>query len=164
VYYAVASLDGKWRGVGFRDWMFDPDYSKGPLSVEDAMRAMLDGEDLFDGNGCKWQWDAEHKRFVSCDRNGIPSEWDIAGLIALGGLCRSAPKRKRTMTFWEVLAWASSADSFGWVVRKSDNGYWSPPQYYRYHSITLEDYQRARLLPDLSGIDESTIQGFEVEE
>jgi hypothetical protein len=30
--------------------------------------------------------------------------------------------------------------------------------------MTIEKYQRARLLPDLSGVDESTIQGFEVEE
>jgi hypothetical protein len=161
--YGVYTLDIDEGNYAWRDCMFDPGYSEAPLSVENAMRAMLDGEELFDKDGYKWRWDAEHKRFVSDDRKGIVSELAITGLFALGDLRRSAPKRKRLMTLWETLMWASSADSFGWLVRCGGDR-WRPPQFYSYHSDTLENYQRARLLPDLSGIDESTIQGFEAEE
>jgi hypothetical protein len=40
---------------------------------------------------------------------------------------------------------------------------WGQPQS-RGYNYDLKNYVRARLLPDLSGVDESTIQGFEVEE
>jgi hypothetical protein len=74
-------------------------------------------------------------------------------------------KHKRFMTRWEVLDWANSEASRGWVVcieSKSDD-FWEPPQCLGYN-LDIKSYRRARLLPDLSGVDESTIQGFEVEE
>jgi hypothetical protein len=72
-------------------------------------------------------------------------------------------KSNRIMTRWEILAWACSDESRGWVVRYDDNFHdWSPPQYYNYADLPVR-YQRARLLSDGSGIDEGTIQGFEVE-
>jgi hypothetical protein len=66
------------------------------------------------------------------------------------------------MTRWEVLNWIISEASRGWVVRDSSYA-WVPPQFHSY-TVAISDYQRARLLPDLSGVDEDTIQGFEVEE
>jgi hypothetical protein len=69
----------------------------------------------------------------------------------------------RTMTCWEALAWASSEASHGWVVTPEGDETWFPPQFYSYIG-NIDKYQRARLLPDGSGIDESSICGFEVEE
>jgi hypothetical protein len=48
------------------------------------------------------------------------------------------------------------------VVRQEGDT-WKPPQFFSYN-MDLDEHQRARLLPDLSGVDEDTIQGFEVEE
>jgi hypothetical protein len=56
----------------------------------------------------------------------------------------------------------TSEESRGWVVN-FDNSDWVSPQCRSYDG-ELKKYRRARLLPDLSGIDESTICGFEVEE
>jgi hypothetical protein len=73
---------------------------------------------------------------------------------------------KRFMTRWEVLAWVVSEESRGWVVRPSTQHAWAPPQSWYYvedDGVLLSYYQRARLLPDLSGIDEATLCGFEVE-
>jgi hypothetical protein len=67
------------------------------------------------------------------------------------------------MTRWEILAWANSEASRGWLVRGEGSDTWYVPQFYTY-TDDINGFQRARLLPDLSGIDEDTIQGFEVEE
>ena len=71
------------------------------------------------------------------------------------------------MTQLEVMDWAASEKSHGWLVRsepcEATDCFWHPPQYHSYDG-NLASYQRARLLPDLSGIDKSTIQGFEAEE
>jgi hypothetical protein len=134
-------------------WMFDPDYRPDePLSPEDAIRAMLDGERLADHDGVGY-W------YSGCGRFSSDSAW---GAQFVAGL-RRPEKRKRKWTRWEVLAWASSEESHGWVVRQEGDSVWKAPQYFAY---TLEEdrYQRARLLPDLSGVDPNTIQGFEVEE
>jgi hypothetical protein len=83
--------------------------------------------------------------------------------------------RKRPMTRYEILAWASSEESRGWFVNirlKGDDelqGDWQFPMHFKYDNYedTADDiyeYVRARLRSDLSGIDENTIQGFEVEE
>jgi hypothetical protein len=71
--------------------------------------------------------------------------------------------RTRSMTRWEILSWVNSPASQNWVVRTEGSGNWNQPQYFSY-SLGEDRYQRARLLNNLSGIDESTIQGFEVEE
>ena len=157
-------IDGEF--FSWKDWMFDPDYRGGdtplsadkPLPAEDAIRAMLDGgETLYDGNGWKFFWDKDEKQFV----------WEKDGTVInhhyFSDLHRRPPKRKREMTRWEVLNWANSDASRGWVVRLTKDEPWVTPPYYRYED-NISEYQRARLLPDLSGVDESTIQGFEVEE
>jgi hypothetical protein len=66
-----------------------------------------------------------------------------------------------------MMNWANSKASRGWVVRENaqhfdPQGGWVPPQHLEY-SLGIDDYQRARLKSDLTGIDESTIQRFEVE-
>jgi hypothetical protein len=66
------------------------------------------------------------------------------------------------MSRWEILAWANSEESRGWVVRQADDADWFHPQYFDY-LLNVEAYQRARFSPE-TGVDESTIQGFEVEE
>jgi hypothetical protein len=58
---------------------------------------------------------------------------------------------------------ANSGKSRGWVVKPENGGEWESPQFLGYN-MEADRYQRARLLPDLSGVDESTIQGFEAEE
>jgi hypothetical protein len=159
--------DGYW----WPDWMFDPDYdpSKEPLPAEDAIRAMLDGEVLYRQGGFEYHFDPDAYCFMQM-RN------DVAGakpITFFDGLYRRpvAPvKTKRLMTRWEILSWANSDASRGWVccyhvsaTSSAALSLWWPPQYSRYgEDLTL--YYRARLLPDLSGIDESTIQRFEVEE
>jgi hypothetical protein len=132
-----------------------------PLDAEDAVRAMLDGEVLHDDGGWEHSWDKKHKRFVYKSKDAVIIHDHFTCLH------RHPVKRLRYMTRWEVLAWANSEASRGWaVLYVYDNGNrskWSPPQFFDY-AAGIEQYRRARLLPDLSGVDESTIQGFEVEE
>jgi hypothetical protein len=151
VYY-LKELDQSWE-----DWMFDPDYrpEDEPLSARDAILAMLDGEKLYDKEG-HWAAFNDEKdcfEYEGPERNIVKSE--------VKGFSRRPARRKRPMTRWEILAWANSEASRGWVVRYMDHR-WQAPQIS--YGDNLEMYQCARLLPDLSGIDESTVQGFEVEE
>jgi hypothetical protein len=149
------------------DWMFDPDYrpEDEPLSAEDAIRAMLDGETLYDRSGDSYTFNKEKNCFecedVLEELTERVSEFD--------GLHRHPAKRNRPMTRREAIDWARSKESWGWLVRRSENdswGEWQHPIEFDYSLLYLElgkDYQRARMLPDHSGIDEDTIQGFEVE-
>ena len=133
----------------WEDWMFDSDYrDDGSLPAEEAFRAMLDGDTLY-------------------DKEGRPHSFTEAERSAFSCLRRQAPESKRPMTRWEILDWANSEASRGWAVCRvyddGSKGMWVIPQWHDYtHGIT--GYQRARLRPDLSGVDEDTIQGFEVEE
>jgi hypothetical protein len=138
--------------------MFDLDYNPadGPLSAGDAIIAMVrDRETLVDedGRAHRWDWD----NFL-CDLGG--NHW--VDFYEFNNLYRRPAKRKRAMTRWEMLNWANSEASRGWLVRSEIRGDWYLPQYFKYETA-IAQYQRARLLPDLSGVDESTIQGFEVE-
>jgi hypothetical protein len=85
--------------------------------------------------------------------------------------------KKRPMSRYEILAWATSEESRGWFVNihlKCDNelqGDWQFPTHFKYDNyedtaddIYIYEYVRAKLRTDLSGIDENTIQGFEIEE
>jgi hypothetical protein len=131
------------------DWMFDPDYKADELlSAEDAFEYLINGETLYDKEG-------KPRRFTDDEINTFYS------------LYRLPAKRKRPMTSWEVLDWANSEASRGWVVlciyNNGNRPKWSPPQFFDYDD-NVARYRRARMLPDLSGVDESTIQGFEVEE
>jgi hypothetical protein len=132
----------------WQDWVFDPDYSDdGPLDAEYAIRAMLDGETLY-------------------DKEGNPRKFTDAEIESFMSLSRSPPKRKRPMTRWEVLDWTNSEASRGWVVSHIAADMvlgWRPPQFFSYENDIVQ-YWRARLRPDLSGVDEDTIQGFEAEE
>jgi hypothetical protein len=150
----------------WEEWMFDPDYNPfgEPLSSEDAIRAMLDGETLCDKDGFEYHFDHEAHCFMKI-RNGVAGDHAVA---FFNNLYRLPVKHKRLMNRWEILNWANSDESKGWVVcydlvtPTSESG-WCSPQFDNYgHGIGC--YWRARLLPDLSGIDESTIQKFEVEE
>jgi hypothetical protein len=134
------------QDFNWEDWMFDSDSDykvDEPLSAEDAIRAMLDGETLY-------------------DKEGNPRRFSDAEIESFMSLYRLPPKRKRLMNRWEAMDWAGSEASRGWAVRSSTSD-WSLPQYFQY-SEDIEHYQRVRVLPDLSGVDEDTIQGFEVEE
>jgi hypothetical protein len=154
--------------------MFDPDYkADGLLSAKDAIIAMVrDGEHLLDKDGREFYWDDDVKIFwYTLDAvNDAGKEYTVRGSnFPLPDLYRCPSRRKRPMTRWEVLDWANSKAGRGWVVCPAGDGVsrppgvWRPPQFYGYDE-GVEYYQRARLLPDLSGVDESTIQGFEVEE
>jgi hypothetical protein len=136
--------------------MFDPDYKADePLSTKDAIQAMLDGETLYDHDGIKCWFNETSGTFVT-----ETYDQDLGSFI---GLRRRPAMRKRLMTRWEILDWANSEASRGWVVRYED-GRWISPQCQNYPEEVLDRYQRAKLHSDLSGVDESTIQGFEVEE
>jgi hypothetical protein len=148
-FNGIYRIDVDNQGFNWQDWMFDPDYlGDGPLEAEDAVRAMLDGETLYDKEG-------KPRRFTDDEINTFYS------------LYRRPAKHTRPMTRWEVFDWANSEASRGWVVRiiydSGSKNEWHLPQYIGYGSY-IKSYQRARLLPDLSGVDEDTIQGFEVEE
>jgi hypothetical protein len=152
---------GEWD---WQDWMFDPDYKPKdePLSAEDAIRAMMDGETLYRNHDMKYYWSEQDKCFYHYGPNSTVADevrW-------FNGLYRRPAKRKRRMTQREAINWAHSKESWGWLVRCEDfvRKEWMYPVEFDYSLSALNNYQRARLLPDLSGIDESTIQGFEVED
>jgi hypothetical protein len=144
------------------DEMFYPDYSPAePLSAEDAARAMLNGEILFNKEGEEHYWGTgfiigEERKDFFVKKEGFRQ------FSSFENLYRNIPKIIRTMTKDEAMAWASGSESLGWMVRCSFQN-WDFPRTFGYHG-TIKSYQRARMLPDLSGIDESTIQGFKVEE
>jgi hypothetical protein len=148
-YYRIDIDGGKW---GWENWMFDPDYKANePLSAEDAIRAMLDGETLYNEDGTiGYSWNGDSFNIVDKDNFDVYTFY------------RRPAKQKRAMTRWEVLDWTNSEASRGWVVRIDDKSEWVSPQCLGYGS-NIKDYRRARLLPDLSGVDESTIQRFEIE-
>jgi len=133
------------------------------LSPEEAIRAMLDGEILISRSGIKYKWD------IGCGGSGQFTDVDgVNGLNFFCALRRQPQKKTRPMDTFECLAWVNSPDSLGWMVSwKTDNytwGDWDIPQRFHYNdSIGSCEYRRARALPDKSGIDESTIQGFVVE-
>jgi hypothetical protein len=149
-------------GYDWADWMFDPDYdpTREPLPAKDAAQAMLDGETLYDKDGKERLWDEFNCSFNSYGTNDVMSTFD--------GLYRRPVKRKRPMNRYEILDWANSDKSRGWVICNSNTKptsefRWYCPQYLDY-ACGSENYWKARFLPDLSEIDESTIQQFLVEE
>jgi hypothetical protein len=145
-------------GWCWAEWMFDPDYydynpSDDPLSARDAIMAMMEGAKLYNSEGTAFWFTGDHFAWEMPDGNGGDQVKNFNGL---------SYKRKRLMTQWEAIDWSNSEASRGWVVISKNEGLWSPPQSFRYN-LNIGMYQRARLLPDLSGVDGSTIQGFEVE-
>jgi hypothetical protein len=156
-HYHTDLLDPGWLWV---DWMFDPEYTPDePLSQEDAVRAMLDGETLYNRKGAAYTYSSERHWFYVNDTI-IDRLFDFS---VFADLYRRPEKRKRLMTPEEAVKWAVSNESLGWVVRSKPLNTWFFPRQFEYFG-KMGLYERAELLPDLSGADESTIQGFEVEE
>jgi hypothetical protein len=170
-WYALAGSRNRWE-----DWMFDPAYDPSAvipakealfdlvhdlsaiLPAKEALFAMLKGETLYgvDGGSGSYSFNEERGCFEWKVDGAVSSSWTFAGFLS-----REPPKCKWYLTEDEMLAWANSNESLGWMVRC--DGIWSFPRDLGYVGAAT-NYQRARLLPDLSGIDETTIQGFEVEE
>jgi hypothetical protein len=143
----------------WEEWMFDPEFNPDePLSADDAIRAMLDGETLYNEKGHEYRWVKKRSHFIK----STDHEFTEGAVYYFDGLCRRPAKRKRPYTQEEAKAWAESEDSLGWMARISEDNVWNFPRNLGY-GYYIPDYQRARLLPDNSGIDESTIQGFEIE-
>jgi hypothetical protein len=158
--YHLENLPCRWE-----DWMFDPDYRPEyePLSVVDAIIAMVKGgETLYSIDGdFSYHWDGcgvmgTSKRLGHIDK--------YVSRFSHLKVRRPLPaKRTRPMTRWEILAWVNSEEARDWLARTEIGDVWYSPQALNY-DLDEYEYQRARLLPDHSGIDEDTIQGFEVEE
>jgi hypothetical protein len=150
---------------GWDDSMFDPYFNPPdePLSVEDAAKAMLDGATLYKEDGGEIWYDKTSKSFLVTTTPGlVVYTFKVPAFTAY-----RHPKRcKREMTNEEKRDWALSKACWGWMVRcrNTFNAWseWDFPSRFVYEGLSYE-HQRARLLPDFSGIDESTIQGFEVE-
>jgi hypothetical protein len=145
--------------------MFDPNYAPAdePLDAKDAIIAMVQhGATLYDRSGKRYWYSHDSDCFLCAE---IGERIDAKPVVNFSGLYygSSVPNRKRLMTRWEILAWVNSDESRGWVVQMAGDEEWFAPQCLSYN-VDIDIYRRALLLPDLSGIDESTIQVFEVEE
>jgi hypothetical protein len=162
-YYKLDIDEEKWF---WQDWMFESKYTAF-LSAKEAAKAMLEGEVLLDRDGRRHLWDNDKGLFIVSpyEENSI-----FKVIIDFNNLYRNKQKNNKEMTRFEKLAWASSSDSFGYVVRKksiiddANWGDWQLPQYYNYDNKdfigVIQNYQRAVLLPDGSGIDKKTIENF----
>jgi len=132
------------------------------LSPREAIIAMLDGETLVTTIGDEVAWSDKKGVFIFKESVGY--------LDCFRNLCRI--KKTKPMDTFECLAWANSPESHGWMVsikycdEDSKWNDWDIPQRFKYdgheayHGINVVSYRRAKALPDKSGIDGSTIQGF----
>jgi hypothetical protein len=149
------------------EWMFEPDYNPAdePLPAEDAVIAMVrEKQTLIDKEGGEYYWG----KYEGAPEKDIGFVYRYNGVEGINYSCftclyRHPEKRKRLMTKSEARAWAESDASLGWMVKGKMINAWKFPRNFEYGN-DMDGYRRARLLPGLSGIDESTIQGFEVEE
>jgi hypothetical protein len=147
----------------WEDWMFEDPTETGVLSPKEAVKAMLNGEVLVDKHGNEYRWSDEKQDFClrpigTAGTDIRKGDWPPGFFFGLRHITA-----KRPATRWEWMHWANTRASRGWLVRVSENSDWYLPQGISYGGC-VDTYQRARILPDLSGVDESTIQGFEVEE
>jgi hypothetical protein len=142
------------------EWMFDLNfYPDGILPSKLAIDAMVEGkETLYDDDG-KEYWFDENESAFKFRRHGSKCEHT---LMDVSGLQRSPEKQTQSFTRWEILYWVNSDESKGWFVKRIDDTKWRVPQYY-FYSQSADRYERAQLLLDKSGINESTIQRFKVE-
>ena len=116
-----------------------------------------------------------------CENTAILGRYTIKSVIDLKVAFEHIHSRIepvfRPMTQFEMLGWADSDSSRGWLVRAEFQGYtekkiysqWLLPQHFYYDKSRIFDkqilsYERAKLLPDHSDIDKSTIQGFTVQD
>jgi hypothetical protein len=128
--YRLDVDNGKWWWI---NKMFDPDFRSedAPLSAEDAIIAMVQNrETLYNKAGdCSYHWDGCGIMITSARVNSVNGYISRFNHMEF----RRSPsiKRKRPMTRWEILAWANSEESRGWVVAyTAGSGDWSPPQYH----------------------------------
>jgi hypothetical protein len=139
------------------------------LSPHEAVVAMLNGEVLDRGYNVEEKWDG--KQFVYRiigEKEWTPKPMD-GKFVGLRHCRKTCP-----MDTFECLAWASSPECQGWMVSIQYAGGsgvwrdWDIPQRFKYDGkeeysdsdIVVISHRRAKVLPDKSGIDESTIQGF----
>jgi len=147
-----------------------------PLSPREAVIAMLNGEELEQREPAaiilhvKWDEPCFMHRQIGA-RNWLPRPLEAR----FEYFYRKPVKKTRPMTAFECLAWVNSSDSQGWLVsvKYIGNDFWGDwdiPQRFKYDTQEnysdpgVVSYRRARVLPDKSGIDESTIQGFVMED
>jgi hypothetical protein len=125
------------------------------LNVEDAIRAMLDGKTVYADDGAHFWYDKTEKAFFKKHDNSMEHR-----VHSFNNPVFYTEQPKQYWTQWEAMDWANSEESHGWFVRRSGASGWCYPAQFDY-SNDMSDYERAYLLPDKSGIDESTIQRFE---
>jgi hypothetical protein len=158
-YYKLDLDVSNWK---WSDWMFDPDYTsdESPLSTVDAILTMLHNKTLFSKDGTiKYFFNG--RMFISVINDS--TSMIISTFEDKNFYYPCLKKGKRPMTRWEILDWANSEESRGWLVQVKGVDLWNSPQNFSY-TREKDEYRRARLLPDKSGIDESSIQEFEIEE
>lgn len=144
--------------------MSDIDSKVATLDPKDAVQLMLAGHTLIDSCGWKYHWDEKNAGFCFKTNSGdeLFSTRDFFGLRPYSG--DPVKKREtRPATRWEWINWANSPASVGWVVKHEADSTWCPPQSFAFRLFEPEEYRRARLLSDLSGVDENTIGMFMVE-
>ena len=130
------------------------------LTPKEAIIAMLNGKILRTAGGDSIEWSEERSGFIF-------NKINYYHLGSFNNLFRKPAKKTRPMTPFECLAWVNSNESVGYMVSNKINDYedwcdWDIPQRFMYSDRVA--YRRAKVLPDKSGIDESTIQGFVIEE
>jgi hypothetical protein len=128
----------------------------GKLSPREAIVEMLNGKTLITENGDRVTWNKEECAFIFIN-------YTKNYLCNFRNLSVEPKKNTRPMDTFECLAWVNSTESLGWLVsNKGENDEkwsdWDIPQRFKYTGYVA--YRRAKILPDKSGIDESTVQGF----
>jgi hypothetical protein len=167
-YYELNGIPGLWE-----DLMFEPVHSPAvPLNPIEAVERMVKGEPSYTEDGGRVLWDGNVNNFLGLQAGDINNDSLSIFNGSFEHLYENLPHlevlKKRDMTRWEVLAWATSEISHGWVVvndskAPADSDYWVSPQYFNYYG-SITNYKRAMLKPDCTGVDESSIQTFEVVE
>jgi hypothetical protein len=155
-YLLTADAGCHWWG----EWALetDPDERENrELQPREAIALMLAGSTLFDSKG------NEYRRRGSGFVATAPGTDHVEPVETFTGLFWDRPSSKRPWTTLELLSWASSGDSFGWVVKfRHDNG-WSPPQSFQYN-YPAGAYQRARIVEGPGGPTLGEPMEFETEE
>jgi len=141
------------------------------LLPREAIIAMLNGETLtLGGHPVEEKWDGNNFVYRVLGEKGWhlkPVDGKFVNLFF-----KKPPNKTSSMSRFECLAWVSSPESSGWMVsmKTKHDGDWRPwdiPQRFIFDgdegykiSFDYVSYRRARVLPDGSGIDESSIQVF----
>jgi hypothetical protein len=167
-YYNLNGIPCLWDNL-----MFEPGHSPAvPLNPIEAVKRMVKGATFYTEYGDRVFWGDNRNIFLCIQEGDI---YNPSGSIFNGSfehLYENDPLhkalKKRDMTRWEALAWATSEISHGWVVMNypkapADSDDWALPQSFNYFG-SITNYRRAMLKPDCTGVDESSIQTFEVVE